>query len=76
MTVVSDTSPINYLVLVGCEELLKTLFSKIALPAAVLTEFQSEHALQIREWLGRRPEWIEMRQVELPQHFFAGSRSG
>jgi len=70
MIVVSDTSPVNYLVLIGCEELLKNLFSKIALPAAVLTELQSEHApVQIREWLGRRPEWIEVRQVELHQHF-------
>ncbi len=70
MIVVSDTSPVNYLLLIGCQELLKNLFSKIALPAAVLTELQSEHApAQIREWLGRRPEWVEVRQVELPQDF-------
>ena len=40
------------------------------MPAAVLTELQSEHApVQIREWLSRPPEWIEVRRVELPQHF-------
>ena len=41
MTVVSDTSPLNYLVLVGSLELLKALFGTVAVPAAVLSELQS-----------------------------------
>jgi predicted nucleic acid-binding protein len=46
MIVVSDTSPINYLILINCETLLKALSGKVAVPTAVLTELQSEGAPQ------------------------------
>src|SRR5438093_1956925 len=70
MTVVSDTSPLNYLVLIGCEELLKVLFGESVVPAAVLRELQSEHApVAIGNWLGRQPDWIKVRQVDTPESF-------
>jgi predicted nucleic acid-binding protein len=70
MTVVSDTSPLNYLVLIGCEELLKALFGKIAVPAAVVRELQSAQApTEIREWLLRKPGWIEVHALEIPETY-------
>ena len=44
MTVVSDTSPLNYLILIGSDELLKALFGRVAVPAAVIGELQSARA--------------------------------
>ena len=38
--VLSDTSPINYLVLVGHIDILPTLFGQVVVPSAVLAELQ------------------------------------
>lgn len=40
MIIVSDTSPINYLVLIREIELLPKLFGKVVIPQAVLDELQ------------------------------------
>lgn len=42
MTVVSDTSPINYLVLIELQDLLPKLFDRILIPEAVRGELQSD----------------------------------
>jgi hypothetical protein len=44
MTVVSDTSPINYLVLLELPELLPKLFGRVLIPEAVHRELQSIRA--------------------------------
>jgi predicted nucleic acid-binding protein len=38
MIVVSDTSPINYLTLIGHQDLLQSLFGEIIIPASVFDE--------------------------------------
>ena len=66
MTVVSDTSPLNYLILIGSDELLMDLFGTIAVPAAVIGELQSPHApTEIHKWLAHKPDWIEVHQLEI-----------
>jgi len=40
MIVVSDTSPINYLILIDYQDVLPTLFGQIIIPQAVLNELQ------------------------------------
>jgi len=40
MIVIADTSPINYLILIGEIEILKHLFSRVIIPEAVLLELQ------------------------------------
>ena len=40
MTVVSDTSPINYLVLIELQELLPALFEHVLISSAVRRELQ------------------------------------
>src|SRR5713226_2920680 len=70
MTVVSDTSPLNYLILIGSDELLKALFDTVAVPAAVIGELQSAHApTEIHEWLAHKPDWIEVHRLEIPKHY-------
>jgi len=44
MIVVSDTSPISYLALIGREGLLPTLFGEIAIPASVILVRTGSHA--------------------------------
>jgi predicted nucleic acid-binding protein len=39
MTVVADTSPLNYLVLVGEADLLCQLYSRVLIPQAVLLNY-------------------------------------
>ena len=40
MIVVSDTSPLNYLVLIDLQHILPDLFERILIPAAVRDELQ------------------------------------
>jgi predicted nucleic acid-binding protein len=64
MTVVSDTSPINYLVLIELQDLLPALFDHVLIPGAVLRELQSPRApAEIRRWMASTPNWLESRDV-------------
>lgn len=64
MTVVSDTSPINYLVLIELQDLLPALFEHVLIPGAVRRELQSSEAPpQIGRWIASRPNWLEVREV-------------
>lgn len=44
MIVVSDTSPLNYLVLIGADDVLPALFGQVLAPPAVLDEMQHAKA--------------------------------
>jgi predicted nucleic acid-binding protein len=44
VSVVADTSPLNYLILIGEIELLPKLYESVAIPAEVLMELQSPGA--------------------------------
>jgi len=58
-TVVADTSPILYLHLIGQVELLRTLFTEIHIPQAVLDELSHTAAPEaLRNWALSRPDWI------------------
>jgi predicted nucleic acid-binding protein len=64
MTVVSDTSPINYLVLIELQDLLPALFERVLVPGAVRRELQSPKApVEIRKWVMSNPNWLEYREV-------------
>lgn len=68
MTVVSNTSPLNYLVLIELQQLLPALFGRVLIPEAVLQELRSPAApAQIGAWLDAAPDWIESRvAAEIP----------
>ena len=77
MTVVSDTSPLNYLILIGSDELLKALFGTIAVPAAVVGELQSAYApIAIHQWLAHKLDWITVHQLEMPKDYLPDLGSG
>jgi len=65
MTVVADTTPLNYLILIDLTQIVSELFGQITIPRAVLNELQSPQAPdKIRQWLAQRPDWLVMREVQ------------
>src|SRR5262245_14509914 len=63
--VVADTSPLNYLVLIGEIELLPALYTRILIPNEVFTELTDQDAPRVvLDWVRSRPEWLEIRKVD------------
>ena len=62
--IVADTSPLNYLILIGAIDILPKLFQEIVIPDAVKQELLSVGALpKVRKWAENFPDWIEIRSV-------------
>jgi len=65
MLVVSDTSPINYLVLLQQETLLPTLYGRVVIPPAVYDELQRSLTPQeVRQWAAHPPAWLTVQQPQ------------
>ncbi|HEX8137560.1 MAG TPA: DUF3368 domain-containing protein [Pyrinomonadaceae bacterium] len=64
MIVVSDTSPLNYLILIGQAEVLERLYGRVLVPQAVWSELQSGGApVPVQEWVANLPGWVEISEV-------------
>jgi len=60
--VVADTSPLNYLVLIGQIDILRGLYGRVVVPPEVLAELSDRSAPRaVLEWIQSRPEWLEVR---------------
>jgi predicted nucleic acid-binding protein len=58
MIVVSDTTPIHYLILIGKESILPQLFGKVIIPDVVISEMSHPNApATVRDWVTSRPDW-------------------
>jgi predicted nucleic acid-binding protein len=69
--VVSDTSPLNYLVLIRVIEVLPALFKQVHIPPAVLQELHHSKTPElVRLWAASPPPWL---CVEKPQSQFLPS---
>jgi predicted nucleic acid-binding protein len=56
--VVSDTSPLHYLILCGAETVLPRLFSQVVIPPTVFRELQQPNTPPpVREWARSLPAW-------------------
>jgi predicted nucleic acid-binding protein len=63
IVVVADTSPLNYLIQIHCQDLLPTLYGRVLVPAAVIAELEHPASpAEVRAWLGQRPAWIVIGQ--------------
>ncbi len=52
MIIISDTSPINYLVLIDEADLLEKLYQSIIIPSSVFAELNHHKtSLKVRNWL-------------------------
>jgi predicted nucleic acid-binding protein len=66
--VVTDTSPINYLVQIGQVELLAKLFGTVIVPQAVLEELQRPQApAKVSHWAADLPDWVDIRRFDGPK---------
>jgi len=64
MIVVSNTSPVCYLLLISQIDVLPTLFNRIILPQAVREELLSEGAPTVLQtWIAQPPAWLEIKYV-------------
>lgn len=62
--VVADTSPLNYLILIGEVELLARLYNELLIPDVVAAELRDPEApLPVREWAAQPPSWVEIRRA-------------
>jgi predicted nucleic acid-binding protein len=67
MLVVSDTSPINYLVLIQQETLLPILYERVVIPPAVHEELQrSQTPEEVRQWIAYLPVWLSVQRPQQP----------
>jgi predicted nucleic acid-binding protein len=75
--VVSDTSPLNYLVLIGKAELLRRLFDRVVIPQVVARELTHPRTPRaVREWIQSPPEWIEARDPRAVDPTLEASKLG
>lgn len=76
MIVVSDTSPLNYLILLDAERILPELYGRVIMPEEVLRELEVEGSLEkVRNWLAARPTWLEVNptpDAPYPSHLHRG----
>jgi predicted nucleic acid-binding protein len=62
MIVIADTSPINYLILIGEIDVLEVLFDHVLIPSAVHAELRHPRTPHdVRSWIARPPAWLEIR---------------
>ena len=69
MIVISDTSPLNYLILIGAEEVLPRVFDRVIAPPAVLLEMQHAKRRKNRQPGNSPPAWLEVRTAQTITNF-------
>ena len=80
MIVIADTSPLNYLVLIGAIDVLPTLYQSVIIPKAVLAELHAKDTPRlVKEWIDSLPSWLEVKQPDMseaaiPARLDAGER--
>ena len=66
IVVVADTSPLNYLIQIGCHGVLPILFGQVFVPAAVLEDLQHTGSpVVVQDFVHAMPQWIVVRRVRL-----------
>jgi len=64
MIVISNNSPLRYLLLIDCIELLPALFARVTIPREVQAELQRPRTpAVVRTWIAHPPPWLDIRQV-------------
>jgi len=59
MAVIADTSPLNYVLLIGAQEALPALYHRVLITESVLQELQHPDSPKIvAQWAARLPAWI------------------
>lgn len=63
--VIADTSPVNYLLLIGEIAILPRLYGQIVIPTEVLAELSDADAPpEVLQWVRSHPSWLRTQQVQ------------
>lgn len=66
MIIVSDTTPLRYLIEIEAVEILPVLFGQVFIPEKVAEELQRPKTPQkIKDWMQNLPAWLEVRKADL-----------
>lgn len=66
MIVVSDTTPLRYLIEIGEVHILEKLFGQVIIPEKVFGELQGKKTPeQVKAWIQSHPAWIEVRKANI-----------
>jgi len=66
MTIISDTTPLRYLIEIEKAYILESLFGRVIIPQAVFNDLQRPKTPQpVKEWIVNHPAWLEVRQADL-----------
>ena len=61
--VVSDTSPLHYLILCGLDAVLARLFERVVIPPTVFAELQHPNTpVLVQEWMRSLPTWVAVQK--------------
>ena len=72
--VVSDTTPLNYLILIGQIDVLPLLFGTLLVPPAVIHEMEHPKApADVARWARNLPAWIEVKAPLKDLHLGIGA---
>lgn len=64
MIVVSNTSPLCYLIIIGYETILPRLFGQIIIPQAVCDELENPHTPKVvQQWMASPPNWLVIQKI-------------
>ena len=79
-SIVADTTPLNYLVLIQAAEILPNLYRTVLIPPAVKAELAHANTpAVVRAWISQPPAWLEIVSLKQPvdsalAHLDAGER--
>jgi predicted nucleic acid-binding protein len=60
--VIADSSPLNYLTLIGSVDVLRQLYGTVVVPQQVITELTDPAAPHVvRGWALNLPDWVDVR---------------
>ena len=62
--VIADSSPLNYLTLIGSVDVLHRLYGTVIVPQQVISELTDPAAPEdVRKWASDLPHWIDLRET-------------
>ena len=65
MIVVSNTSPLNYLILIEQVDVLSKLYERVLVPEVVASELcRPATPERVRDWIAEPPAWLEVRSAK------------
>lgn len=64
MIIISDTSPLCYLILIDCIDILPKLYGNVIIPQAVYRELQAQATPElVKEWIQNYPDWFAVENI-------------